>query len=189
VKIIVGLGNPGKKYAGTRHNAGFMVVDYLAEKLGVRLRRSIRFSARVGRSEKSGGLVMMEPLTYMNNSGMAVKRVIRQRKAGVGDLVVVFDDADLPVGRLKVSARGSSGGHRGLQSVIDVMGSDGFPRVRVGIGRDDGDELVDRVLSPFSSAESRIMGAVIESAAEAVECVVDSGVDEAMNRFNGKAVG
>lgn len=188
MKIIVGLGNPGRRYAGTRHNAGFMVVDRLAGKLGIKLSRSIRFSAQMGEAE-GRGLLLFKPMTFMNNSGVPVGRLARRKGAEACDLVVVLDDADLPVGRLKVSARGSSGGHRGLQSVIDAVGSGEFARIRVGIGRDDDDGLVDHVLSPFLPSESKLIELVMDVAADAVECVADSGVDTAMNRFNGKTVG
>lgn len=189
VKLIVGLGNPGREYERTPHNVGFAVVDALAERQPVRFKRSLRWSALVADARVGGEPVLLvKPQTYMNSSGVAVAAVVRYYKLAVGDLTVVVDDADLPVGRLRVRARGGSGGHKGLASLIAHLQDDAFARVRVGIGRARGaEDLVDHVLAPFSAAEARELAPALERAAEAVACVVRQGVDAAMNAFNAAA--
>ena len=187
MKIVVGLGNPGRRYEKTPHNAGFMALDVLAGELACRFRKSLRFNARVAKAVYQGEwLWLLKPQTYMNNSGTAVAAFLRYRRAGPDNVVVVLDDADLPLGRLRLRTRGSSGGHKGLESIIGHLGSEEFVRIRIGIGRAGGDKaLVDHVLSPFSAAEQRLMAHVARQAAEAVRCVIDDSVENAMNRFNG----
>ena len=187
MKVIVGLGNPGKRYADTPHNGGFAVVDALAETWNCRLRRSFRFGARCGKARGNGEPVLLvKPETYMNNSGQAVGGLLRYHKAPPSDLVVVLDDADLPLGRLRVRACGSSGGHRGLASVIGHVGGEAFARVRIGIGRRGQEEdLVRHVLSAFSARDRPRADRAVDMAAEAVQCVLEHGVEAAMNRFNG----
>jgi peptidyl-tRNA hydrolase, PTH1 family len=186
VKIVVGLGNPGKQYADTPHNAGFEVVNDLSVRLDCRLRRSLRFDARIGHAVRAGEPVLLvQPQTYMNNSGMAVAAVVRYYKADPRDLIVVSDDADLALGRLRVRVRGGSGGHKGLASIIQHVGTQDFARVRVGIGREkDGVDLVEHVLTPLSAEGRKQMSVVVDRAAQAVLCSVDCSVEEAMNRFN-----
>lgn len=186
MKIVAGLGNPGAQYANTPHNAGFAVVDALAGRLGCHLRRSLRFNARTGRAMlETGAVLLIQPRTYMNNSGAAVASVLHYYKAEPRDLIVVSDDADLPLGRLRVRARGSSGGHRGLESIIQSIGTQAFARVRVGIGRkESGQGLVDHVLSPRTPQEEQQMAVVVDRAVQAVLCIISSGEEEAMNRFN-----
>jgi len=186
VKIVVGLGNPGARYRNTPHNVGFATVDALAERLDCRLRRSLRFRAHVGAGRVADqDVLLVQPLTYMNNSGVAVGAVLRYRKLGPEALVVVMDDADLPCGKLRIRKQGGSGGHRGLQSVIDGVGSQAFVRVRLGIGRrESGAGLVEHVLSPFSAEERAAVEQTIDRAAQAVICVIECGADEAMNRSN-----
>ena len=190
MKIVVGLGNPGKRYENTPHNAGFAVVDSLAAALGCRLRLSLRLNARVGKAFREGAWVWFaKPQTYMNRSGAAVSALLRYRKATVADLVVVVDDADLPLGRIRIRQKGGAGGHRGLESILQHVHSREFVRVRVGVGRDrHGKDLVDHVLSPFSAGERRQMSRVVEEAAGAVGYVLDSRVEAAMNLFNGMTV-
>ena len=186
MKVVAGLGNPGKRYAHTPHNAGFDVVDGLSDSLGFRLKRSFRFRARLGKGTAcGGGLLLVEPLTFMNNSGLVVSSVMRYHRAVPDDLVVVLDDADLGLGRIRIRQRGSSGGHRGLDSIIRHVGSSEFVRVRVGIGRQQGGDLVHHVLSPFSAAERERMSRIAARAGEAVLRIVDAGADIAMNEFNG----
>ena len=184
--IVAGLGNPGAQYANTPHNAGFAVVDALARHLDCHLRRSLRFSARTGRATPdSGPVLLIQPRTFMNNSGTAVAAVLHYYKVEPRDLVVISDDADLPLGRLRVRARGSSGGHRGLESIIQSLGTAAFPRVRVGIGRrESGQGLIEHVLSPYTPQEQQQMAVVVDRAVQAVLCIMCSGVEEAMNRFN-----
>lgn len=186
MKIVVGLGNPGKRYENTPHNIGFDVIDRLAAISGSSLRRSLRFNARLGECVVAGQpALLVKPLTFMNGSGESVAPVMRYRKLAVADLIVVVDDADLPTGHLRLRAQGGSGGHRGLESLIANLGSNAFARVRIGIGRrEDGRDLVAHVLSRFSAAERREMDQVVDRAARAVVCLVGSGPEAAMNEFN-----
>ena len=190
MNVIVGLGNPGRRYARTPHNVGFATVDVLAQRAGSRLRRRLRFKARAGRATVAGEPVLLvKPETYMNRSGYAVTAALRYVKAPRSGLVLVLDDADLPVGRIRVRPRGGSGGHRGLASVIEQVGGDDMARVRIGVGRHSGDEnLVSHVLRPYGAEEWAVMEKVIECAANAVECIVASGTEAAMNAFNGLEV-
>ncbi len=187
MKAVVGLGNPGSEYEKTPHNAGFAVVELLAGRWDARLKRSWRIKARTGRGMCSGGKVLLvEPLTFMNRSGQAVSSVMRYNRLGAEDLIVVVDDADLPMGRVRIKARGSSGGHNGLESVIGSLGTKDFVRIRVGIGRGHGKgALVDHVLSPLKGQEAEQFGIGVECAADAVQCVIENSVEKAMNEFNG----
>jgi len=187
VKVIVGLGNPGKKYRKTPHNVGFEVIDEISSRVACSLRRSLRVKAMMGRGVFEGeDLLLVKPTAYMNRSGPVVAQVMRRGGIKPQDLVVVLDDADLEFGRLRLRPKGSSGGHRGLGSIVEAVGSSDFVRVRIGIGRTaTGGSLVEHVLSPFSGKERKRMAAVIGTAADAVMSVLESGVGEAMNRFNG----
>jgi PTH1 family peptidyl-tRNA hydrolase len=195
VKVIVGLGNPGKQYENTPHNIGFDVVEELASRHGASFRRSLRFSAWVSRvnmsvADKSAAVLLVKPRTYMNNSGMAVAAVMRYHKLGLEDVVVVLDDADLDIGSVRIRQKGGSGGHNGLKSVASLLGSDGFTRVRLGIGHDEhGDDLVDHVLGRFSASDRKTMDKVVGKAADAVRCVLAMGEEQAMNEYNGNVVG
>ena len=188
VNIVVGLGNPGRKYRDTPHNAGFMVVDELAGRMGCKTRRSLRFASRMGKARVNDGwLWLVQPERFMNNSGPVVAAILRYRKIDSREMIVVVDDADLDFGRLRIRARGGSGGHKGLASIIEYVGSEDFVRVRIGIGRDSRERaLTDHVLRPFSSEERNRFNPVIERAAASVACIVDFGVEVAMNRFNSK---
>ena len=187
MKVIAGLGNPGAEYADTPHNVGFEVVERLAGRRHGTWRRSRRFEARLARIEcPGGGWLLVQPQTFMNLSGQCVAPVLRYHGCGPGDLVVVLDDADLPAGRLRIRASGSSGGHRGLESVIEALGTPDFARVRLGIGRDAAaDGLVGHVLGRFGPAQRALARRTVEAAADAVELLAERGVDEAMNRYNG----
>ena len=188
VRLVAGLGNPGREYEGTPHNIGFAVVDLLAERLDCRMRRGMWISARVSRATWAGeSLVMVEPLTFMNASGEAVGPLMRRHGVKPEGLVVVLDDADLPLGRIRIRPQGGAGGHRGLASIIEAVGTETFPRVRVGIGRrgDEKDALVGHVLTPFGADDRSAAGAAVTRAAEAVLWLVEHGVASAMNRFNG----
>ncbi|NQU40979.1 MAG: aminoacyl-tRNA hydrolase [Lentisphaerae bacterium] len=190
MNVIVGLGNPGQRYERTPHNVGFDVVDRLAQRVGCRVRRSLRFRARAGKALMAGSPVLLvKPETFMNNSGLAVAGALRYFKVSRDGLVVVLDDADLPVGRIRIRPAGRSGGHRGLASVIEHVGGDDFARVRIGVGRRKQDEnLVSHVLRPYGTEEWQDIMKVVECAADAVEQIVESGVEAAMNAFNGIAV-
>jgi PTH1 family peptidyl-tRNA hydrolase len=187
LKTVVGLGNPGKEYEKTPHNAGFAVVELLAERWDAKLKRSWRTRAKTGKGICSGEKVfLVEPLTFMNRSGDAVSSVLRYNRLGAEDLIVVVDDADIPAGRIRVRAQGSSGGHNGLASVIGSVGTKEFVRIRVGIGRGRGKgDLVDHVLSPLRGQRAEEFGRGVEAAADAVECVIENSVEKAMNEFNG----
>ncbi len=173
MKAVAGLGNPGQRYARTPHNAGFDVVDVLAGRAGAAWRRSLRLRARQARGDLD-----------------AVAAALRYHRLSLEDLVVVVDDADLPVGRLRIRPGGASGGHRGLESIMAHVGSRDFARVRVGVGRQPAEgDLVRHVLQPYSEAAWQRMREVVELAADAVTTLVRDGVDAAMNRYNGQAVG
>ncbi len=184
MKLIVGLGNPGAKYAGTRHNVGYDVVDLLAVRCGADLKVE-KFHAWFGQGQLGGQrIVLLKPTTFMNRSGQAVVAAGRFYKLELEDLVVIADDMALPLGRLRLRAGGSSGGHNGLQNVIDRVGSDQWSRLRVGIGEPIGVPTV-HVLTRFDEVEEETMRRARSLAAEAVECWVENGVDLAMTRYNG----
>jgi len=185
MKLIVGLGNPGSRYADTRHNVGWRVAEELAAAAGAGSWRE-KFDAAV--TDGSCGaekLVIMRPLTFMNHSGLAVRQAMEFWKLALADLLVVLDDMALEVGRIRLRADGSAGGHNGLESVIGHLGSDGFARVRVGIGpAPPVDEHVDFVLSPFAKTERAAIDEAIGRAADAARCWATVGIEAAMNRFN-----
>lgn len=181
----MGLGNPGRRYRGTRHNVGFEVVDRLARRWDASFRA--RGRAEVAEAEFAGKPVWLaKPLTYMNLSGEAVGELVRHLGLEPWQVLVVYDDMDLPVGTVRVRARGSSGGHRGMASVLEVLGTSEVPRVRVGIGR-PGLDAVDHVLSRFSGEERAQVEEALERAADAVEAVLREGIQRAMDRFNRRA--
>jgi PTH1 family peptidyl-tRNA hydrolase len=182
MKAIVGLGNPGSEYAGTRHNVGFEVVDELARRWRATLKKwkSIAHIALV----KDRGVVLVEPNTYMNESGRAVSAVMAFYKILPADVLIVVDEAQLPLGKLRLRPSGSAGGHNGLKSVIEHVGRD-FPRLRIGVERGDPDwDLSDRVLSRFPRGEREIVDRAVTRAADAADAFVSDGLHLAMNRFN-----
>ncbi|MHB8173770.1 MAG: aminoacyl-tRNA hydrolase [Nitrospirota bacterium] len=185
MKIVAGLGNPGAEYAGTRHNIGFMVVDVLAEKLLGKGSYKKSFGAYTARADFEGEILfLMKPQTYMNLSGDAVGEAIRYYKLAPPDLVVIHDDMDLPLGRIRIRSSGGGGGHRGVTSVISRVGGD-FIRVRVGIGRPDPRlDPADYVLSRFIEEERKAVEETVATAAEAVLAIFKKGLTAAMNRFN-----
>lgn len=185
MKLIVGLGNPGRRYRGTRHNAGREVLARLAERAGIRIDEDEGF-AEVGRGTIGTTRVLLaRPVTYMNVSGEAVRDLRRRHRLRPEDILVIVDDIDLPLGRLRLRPGGSAGGHNGLQSVIEALGTTAFPRLRVGIGRPPaGVDPADFVLTRFTPDEAPAVQASIERAAEAAEMVVTEGLPAAMNRFN-----
>lgn len=190
MKLLVGLGNPGRRYAGTRHNVGFDAVGRLAERCSVALSQR-RYGGLFGRGRVAGadaGLLL--PETYMNRSGQAVAEALRFLPVDepARDVIVAYDDADLPLGRIRVRARGSAGGHRGLASVLEELGSRELPRLRLGIGRPSGSvDTVDWVLTRFAAEEREAAAAMREAAADALETFVGEGVEAAMNRHNAAA--
>ena len=185
--LIVCLGNPGLRYEGTRHNAGFMVADALAKKLNIAVNRS-RFHALTGSGSIGGeSVLLMKPQTYMNLSGEAAAEAARFYKIPPERVLVVSDETALAVGRLRVRAKGSAGGHNGLKNIIEHLGTDQFPRIRLGVGAPPHEDydLKDWVLSTFKNQDAEDMAAAAERAAEAVICYITEGAERAMNRFNG----
>jgi PTH1 family peptidyl-tRNA hydrolase len=187
--LIVGLGNPGRNYARTRHNVGFMLTDLLAERwrAGNWAERK-KFKSRVARVERDGRQVILaQPQTFMNASGEAVGAMMQFYRVPAGRLVVAVDDADLPLGELRLRASGSSGGHHGLENIEQHLGSRDYARLRIGIGRtaDGRREITGHVLAPFSGAEADLLDRVLRAAAGQVERWLDAGIEQAMNEFNG----
>ncbi|MBC8453792.1 aminoacyl-tRNA hydrolase [PVC group bacterium] len=186
MKLIVGLGNPGKKYADTPHNAGFRVVQELADGWSEKLRGSWRFSAKIAKAVCGQERVLLvQPQTFMNNSGEAVGSILRYNKLERSDLIVILDDADLAFGRIRIKKQGGSGGHNGLTSVIQHVGGTDFVRVRMGVGRsEDLEDLVSHVLKPFSKKQQEEFEEMVSRTADAVLRIIDGSVDRAMNLFN-----
>jgi peptidyl-tRNA hydrolase, PTH1 family len=184
VKLIVGLGNPGRAYAGTRHNVGFDVVDLLAERHGLAW-ESAPADAVLAKWRARSALVS-KPLTSMNLSGQAVGDLLRFYKIDLSDLFVVVDDANLELGRLRTRPGGSAGGHNGLKSLIGLLGTEDFARLRVGVGRGDRRDLADHVLAKFDPPERADVAEAVGRAADAVELFVAEGIGPVMNRFNRK---
>jgi len=184
VKIVVGLGNPGQQYSATRHNIGFMVIDELAQRLGIDRWRNQK-EALVAEYKGNDTILLVKPQTYMNLSGVAVGELARWYKVPVEDIIIIFDDMDLPTGRLRLRMKGGSGGHRGIESLLTHLSKDSFPRVRVGIGRPPaGWQVVDYVLSSFTAEEKSLLKAAIEKAADATESILEQGMNKAMNLHN-----
>ncbi|MGD2126999.1 MAG: aminoacyl-tRNA hydrolase [Desulfobacteraceae bacterium] len=183
--LIAGLGNPGRGYKNTRHNIGFTVINLWAERLGVRL-RSRRFQSRNANAKFEGReIILLRPLTFMNQSGKSIKACLDVYQLKAENLLVIHDDIDLPVGRVKVVRNGGSGGHKGVTSIIEHLGTREFSRVKVGIGRPRYGETVERyVLSPFYRDDKEIIEEVIEMSVRACELFVSEGVVAAMNHIN-----
>lgn len=183
--IICGLGNPGPKFAGTRHNAGFMSVDALAAALGARVDRS-RFKAFTAEAKLgSTGVLLMKPQTFMNLSGQAVKQAASFFKIAPDKIFVVFDDVSLPVGKMRIRGKGSAGGHNGIKSIIAELGTEEFPRLKLGVGEPQFPDLADWVLSRFTPDEQRVMAKVYGASADALRSMVLDGFTEAANKYNG----
>lgn len=187
--FVLGLGNPGEEYEGTRHNVGFLVVDVLARRHRIPLTR--RLSTLVyGKGQIAGTEVVLgKPRTYMNLSGAAACEGLRQWGLAPEQLVVVLDDVALPLGTIRVRKRGSDGGHKGLRSILAAVESQDVPRVRVGIGQPKRGDIVDFVLSRFGNTEWPVAMQAVERAADAVETLVEEGVEMAMSRFNTRSTG
>lgn len=182
--LIVGLGNPGKEYEGTRHNIGFEAVDYIADKYNIELNR-IKFKGVFGEGFINGKkVILLKPTTYMNLSGESIREVINFYKIEDEEIIVLYDDISLSVGRLRIREKGSAGGHNGIKSIISNLGSDIFPRVKIGVGGPKGN-LVSHVLGKFSQEEIQILRKSIIATSEAVEVMIDKDIKEAMNKFNG----
>lgn len=188
MKMLVGLGNPGPQYELTRHNVGFLVIDALADKVGVSSFKQQAGALVASVNYQGEKLLLVKPQTYMNLSGQAVGELARYYKIPAQDVLVIYDDMDNPFGQLRLRARGSSGGHNGIKSIISHLGTEEFPRLKVGIGRPrPGQSAADYVLEPFSSEERAALGRIIPAAVDRVLAVVDKGIVAAMNEFNGKS--
>jgi PTH1 family peptidyl-tRNA hydrolase len=190
-RIVLGLGNPGFRYERTRHNLGFRVVDRVAQGRGVRLGQAgspSRAAAVAELSGSEGTLVLARPRTFMNRAGRAGVALCHHYHAAPEDLLVVYDDADLELGRLRIRLSGSAGGHNGLQSLIDALRSDRIPRLRLGVrgATRDTHDLADYVLAPFEPEEEALAAALVELASAAVETALQEGLPAAMNRYSGR---
>ncbi len=187
--IIAGLGNPGRKYENTRHNMGFMALDLLADACDIRVDK-LKFKSLTGEGRLGGQRVLlMKPQTYMNLSGEAVREAVRFYKVESPNLIVLYDDIDLPVGTCRIRKKGSAGTHNGMRSVIYQLADDQFPRIRVGIAPLDrpaprGDALIGYVIGQVSEAEGKLLRPALETAAKAAAAIVESGVERAMNLYN-----
>ena len=187
--LVVGLGNIGDECTDTRHNIGFRVLDALVRKRGAEFLAKRRLTSAVAVAKDAGGkLILAKPLTYMNRSGLAVAAIVGSEGVALKRLLVVLDDADLELGRLRLRSSGSSGGHRGLESIIAVLGSDEFARLQVGVGGGGRGEkqLADYVLAKFSREEQKTVKEATTGAVEAIECWRREGLEKAMNQFNVK---
>ena len=185
--LIVGLGNPGKEYAHTRHNAGFMALDVLADKLGCKVDK-LKFQGLYGQvNDRSRKIFLLKPQTYMNLSGRSVLQLSSYFNIPPQRIIVLFDDISLVPGRLRIRGDGSSGGHNGIKSIIAEVGSQDFPRVKIGVGgkAHPDQDLADHVLSGFSAKEEKDLKSALERAADAALTIMDKGVEEAANRYNG----
>ena len=189
VYLIVGLGNPGREYANTRHNIGFMAVDRLAEHWRAGWKAEKKFQSRLARVDENGRRCLLcEPQTYMNLSGEAVSAVMNFYRLTPERLLIVVDDADLPFGEIRMRAGGSSGGHHGLESIEAHLGTRQYPRLRIGIGREAGAtrEITGYVLGAFRAVEAKLLDQVLTRARDQIECWRDEGIGKAMSRYNGK---
>lgn len=191
MKLIVGLGNPGKTYARNRHNVGFQCLNYFAGVHSIRFdRRQCR--ARAGIAEVRGEMLLLaRPATFVNLSGKSVACLVHKHRIPLSDLLIIYDDLDLPLGRIRLRQSGSSGGHKGMNSIICALGSEDFPRIRVGIGRPEAkgqsmseDAIVSYVLSDFSPDEQAIIKPAIVRVSEAIDCFLTEGIVAAMSKFN-----
>ena len=183
--LIVGLGNPGQKYEHTRHNMGFLTVDLLAEKQGVKLNK-VKFKAAYNILSFGGcKCLVMKPQTYMNLSGEAVREAAQFYKVPAERILVIYDDVALPVGKIRVRPSGSAGGHNGIKNIIAHLGTQTFPRVKIGVAAPEvGKDMVDHVIGVPSQAERKVLAEMFEKAIEAAECIIADGCQTAMNGFN-----
>ncbi len=187
--IIIGLGNPGREYEMTRHNIGFLAIDRLAERWGVEINK-YKFKALLGEYRKPHEkVVLVKPQTFMNLSGNAVRSFIQFYKPQIEQVMVIFDDLDLPFGSIRIRKSGGSSGQKGMKSIIEQLGTEEFPRIRVGIGRPPGKmNSVDFILNKFRKSENNDLELILDKCADAVECFIKDGIETTMNRFNGSVL-
>jgi len=191
VKLIIGLGNPGRLYANNRHNVGFMCLNHFARTQGIRFDKK-QGQARIGSGEVAGSqVVLAKPQTYMNLSGQSVSRLVKRFNINLSDLLVIYDDLDLPLGKIRIRRGGSSGGHKGIGSIITELGSQDFHRLRVGISRPVEDaggisefDIIAYVLSDFTAEEKQVVTQVVPRVSEAILCLLSEGLATAMNKYN-----
>ncbi len=183
--LLVGLGNPGSRYARTRHNIGFLVIEAVADRQGLQFREKTDYKICDG-SIEGERIVLVEPLTFMNRSGSAVRKVVDKFIIRPANIIVAHDDLDMETGRLKVRRKGSSGGHKGIESIIQSIGSSDFIRVKIGIGRDPSVPVEKFVLSKFAKEELPAVKEAITRAADSIPFIIAEGIEKAMNKFNKK---
>lgn len=192
MKLIAGLGNPGKYYVRNRHNVGFRCINYMARHYSIQLKRH-QYDSQIGIGKIAESQVLLaKPKTFVNLSGEAINRLMRRHHISREELIVIVDDLDLPLGKVRLRQSGRSGGHKGIKSIIAALGDEDFSRVRIGIGRPDQDldnfinreDVINHVLGDFSSEEEKIIKSAIATATEAIECIVTDGMTTAMNKFN-----
>ncbi|MFQ5900651.1 MAG: aminoacyl-tRNA hydrolase [Thermodesulfobacteriota bacterium] len=184
MKLIAGLGNPGRRYSNTRHNIGFMLVDLIADTHNISLKQR-GFDAVWGRGKiLFEDAILVKPQTFMNRSGFSLKGFVKHFNLSLEDLLIVYDDVDLPFEKLRIKTGGGAGGHKGIVSVIEVLGDNSFPRMRLGIGRPEYDDVVRYVLSPFTAQEKVSLKSFLERAKAAFEVILKDDIKEAMNEFN-----
>lgn len=183
--IIVGLGNPGKEYESTHHNTGFLALDHIASKLSIKINK-VKFKAYTQTARIGGHTVLlMKPTTYMNVSGEAVSAAMDFYKVPLENVIVVFDDTTLPLGKMRIRKKGSAGGHNGIKSIINLCGGDAFPRIKIGIGeKPEGWDLADWVLSKYTEEDLKTLDAVFENTFSALSLIMDGKAEEAMGKFN-----
>ncbi len=183
IRLVVGLGNPGPEYEKTRHNIGFELIDLLAAERGLKWSKEHKFRSKIASAGRD--LIFAKPLTFMNLSGNAVARLMRDSALRPDQILIVYDDVSLPPGSLRFRANGSAGGHNGIKSLLEYLGTDEFPRLRIGIGaRDENGPLTDHVLGRFTDEEWLEMQKVLAIAVDGVNCTLSAGLETAMNRFN-----
>ena len=183
--IVVGLGNPGPEYKNTRHNAGFWCVEYLAEKFGFPAFSRNNKNVMISTGKIAGKFVaLIKPRTFVNQSGHAVETVLKRFQAGIEDLLIVSDDIALPPGKIRLRKQGSSGGHNGLKSIIQIVGSNDFARLRIGVGDKDEGSLVDHVLCPLPEEGAKLVKEALEATVDVIELMLSEGFTEAMNKYN-----
>lgn len=182
--IIAGLGNPGKEYSKTRHNVGFDVIDNIADKYNVSLNK-LKFNSIYGEVNIDGNkIILVKPVTYMNRSGIAISEILNFYKINIENLIVVYDDIDISLGSIRIRPHGSSGTHNGMKSIIQSLGSDKFPRIRIGVGKNNRIDLAEYVLSKFTNEERIEIDNTVEAASDASIDIIKNGIDNAMQKFN-----
>ena len=190
--IIAGLGNPGKEYENTRHNMGFKVIDRISEKYGISVTKN-KFNALIGEGRiGTDKVILVKPQTYMNLSGNAVREIMNFYKPDIEDLIVIYDDFDIPTGSLRIRKKGSAGSHNGMKSIVQQLGDNGFPRIRVGIGApehlDESEnregKVINHVIGRISKSQMKDFEEAIDKASDSAVCIVENDVDTAMNRYN-----